>query len=237
MKITAATVVKNESFILAKHLCNLADISDEVVCFVQPSSDGTELIAKSMVGQLDVPLKVVPHIPRIIVPEDSLNLLPGVASNEWVMYLSADESYQGEDLHDLADKTISMGKKGMGFPRMHAILANNNEFMKVENWPIRRRLFHVSMVGKANFAVHGWTMTQQLKDVSVDVDKSVGRILEYKSAWQHYRRQLWWEVTAGAGSDRARCELSMDEHDLQIGALMWKKEHDETNICQATNTP
>lgn len=228
MKVSVVTVVKDEAFLIAKHLCHLASLGDEVICYVQPSCDGTLMIAETMCGQIDVPLKVIPHVPRTIVPEDSLNGLPQDATYDWCMYLNADESYQGRHPSLLADEIPDPKYKAVGFPRWHAVVADNDKFFKVEEWNVRRRLFHKSMVGNVEFRVHSWSMTQQLQNVSWDVSKEVGRIIEYKAAWQHYRRQLFWEKTAKAGSDRILCEDYLPQVEKDIGRMIWKRDHNAT---------
>lgn len=236
MGVTAVTVVKNEAFLIAKHLIHLASISNEVVCFVQPSYDGTEMIAKSMIGKINVPLRVIPHVPKTIVPEDSLNLLPEVASFDWCMYLNADETYVGVKPIELLALVAGTDRKALGFPRWHAVVGDNEHLLKVEEWPIRRRLFHKSMVGDVEFKVHTWSMTQQLAKVCYNVPIELGRIIEYKATWQHYRRQLFWGKSVGAGNDIGLCEKHMNPIDLEIGRLMWKREHDDTFAGETSDT-
>ena len=221
MKITAATVVANEEVLIAKHICDLAALADEVVCVVQPSADATLMIARAVAERMFVPCRVIEQHPDKPGWEYGLETAFKEAKFDWMFMLTADESYVGSPLRNLAKLAKAKKQKAAAIGRWHAIACGNDTWFKQEGQH-EVRLFHKGSVGDFQFGLHRG-LNHAFNGRAIQAPPNWGRIIEAKAAWQHYRTQQFIVSQGHPLNELTQCEEKMPTRDLRIGQAMWEK--------------
>jgi glycosyltransferase involved in cell wall biosynthesis len=213
------TIVRNEELLIAKHLVGLAQLTDDVVCVVQPSKDSTVQIARHVGQQLadfGVTVRVMEHTPPKMGKEHSLRFALAECHHEWCLDVDADETYVGASPGQIIDE-LGAQCEAFSIARWHAVAAHEGRWLKVEPWSHRVRLVNKRRVpGTFTFDVHvGLDHAFHGRPVTA-IDQRVARLLEYKAPWQHYVDQLFYD-SRGSLNDKALCEAQMAAPDLAVG--------------------
>jgi hypothetical protein len=221
MKITAATIVRNEEVLIAKHIIHLASLADEVIVIVQPSTDCTLLFARDCAKRCYTPTRVIEHAPEKRGWEFSLKKICEEAKYDWIFPLTADETYCGEPLQKVAKLAKTKGQKAAAIPRWHSVGANPDEWFKIEQYRPEVRLFHKAALGDFDFALHRG-LNQAFNSKAIAVPKEYCSILEYKAPSMHYKGQCFC-ADAGVLNELAQCEQVMKPADLRLGKMLWDR--------------
>ena len=213
------TIVRNEELLIAKHLVGLAQLTDDVVCVVQPSADSTVQIARHTAQQLadyGVTVRVMEHEPPKMGKEHSVRFALDQCHHEWYLDVDADETYVGASPGQIIEE-FGGQYEAFSIARWHAVAAHEGRWLKVEPWSHRLRLANKHKVPEhATFDLHiGLDQAFQGRPVAA-LDQRVARLLEYKAPWQHYVDQLFYESNGGM-NDKAYCEEHLAPVDLAVG--------------------
>jgi len=202
-------------------MCHLASLGDEVIVVVQPSTDATLMIAKECATMLPVPCTVIEHNPDQLGWEFSMVEATKHCKYDWVFCLNADESYVGTPLGTVAKMAKAKKLPAVGFRRWHAIACNKDEWFKQERWLPRVRLFLKDHLGGEVQKIHDG-LEQRFSGKALNLPKEVGRIVEFKAPWQHFRNQLFYE-SRGVLNEAKKCRDKMSALDRKIGRDLWER--------------
>jgi hypothetical protein len=170
-----------------------------------------------------VPCRVVEQTPEFPGWEYGLLAAAKEAKYDWMFMLTADETFVGGKLSQIAKLAKSKKQKAAAIARWHAIACEKDTWFKQET-KNEARLFHkdVLLNSDVELGLHKG-LNQVLNGKAIVAPPSWGRIIEAKAAWQHYRTQQFIVSQGHPLNELTQCEEKMNTRDLRLGTAHWEK--------------